>query len=87
MFEIIQIPQDDASVRSFMDRYKAFRLLSLKTAPNRFGSTYEREIAFTDDVWYDRLANGQAVTFVAVQGEQFVCALTMLGPLPGRPDE
>jgi hypothetical protein len=32
-FEIIQLARDDESVRQHVERYKAFRLLSLKTAP------------------------------------------------------
>ncbi|KAE8453763.1 hypothetical protein EG329_009274 [Mollisiaceae sp. DMI_Dod_QoI] len=86
-FEIIQIPHDDESVRAYLEQYKAFRLYSLKTAPGAFGSTYEREIAFTDDIWYDRLANPIANTFFAMQSDRVVCMLTAMGPLACTPEE
>lgn len=86
-FEIIQIPRDDASIRSYVEQYKNFRLYSLKAAPECFGSTYAREIAFTDDVWYDRLANPKATTFVAMQSDRIVCTLTAIGPLPFLAEE
>lgn len=87
VFEIIQIPHDDESVRAHVEQYKAFRLYSLKTAPNSFGSTYEREVAFTDDVWYNRLANPIATTFIAVRSDRVICKLTAMGPLPCTPEE
>jgi hypothetical protein len=86
-FEIIQIPRDDEGIRTFVERYKDFRLLSLKVAPEAFGSTLERELAFTDETWYNRLANPQAVTFLALQGDRVVGSLTIVGPLPFSPDE
>ncbi|KAH7330311.1 acyl-CoA N-acyltransferase [Rhexocercosporidium sp. MPI-PUGE-AT-0058] len=86
-FEIIQIPHDDASIRLYVEQYKNFRLYSLKTAPECFGSTYAREIAFTDDVWYGRLANPEATTFVAMQSDRIVCTLTTIGPLPCTAEE
>ncbi|PVH87190.1 hypothetical protein DL98DRAFT_566916 [Cadophora sp. DSE1049] len=86
-FEIIQIPHDDTSIRKYVDQYKAFRLHSLKTAPQCFGSTYAREVAFTDDVWYDRLSNPKATTFVAKQCDRIVCTLTTIGPLPCTAEE
>ncbi|RDL41989.1 Acyl-CoA N-acyltransferases (Nat) [Venustampulla echinocandica] len=52
-----------------------------------FGSTYEREAAFTDDMWYGRLANPQATTFITLQADCVVGTLTVVGPLPFRPDE
>jgi hypothetical protein len=86
-FEIIQIPRDDESIRLYVEQYKAFRLLSLKTDPDAFGSTWEREIAFTDDTWYGRLANPKAATFLALQSDQVVCTITIAGPLPCTPEE
>jgi len=86
-FEIIQIPRDDEAIRKYVDRYKEFRLLSLKVAPEAFGSTLERELAFTDETWHSRLANPQAVTFLALQGELVVSTLTTVGPLPFSPEE
>jgi hypothetical protein len=86
-FEIIQIPRDDESVRLYVERYKAFRLLALRTDPDAFGSTYAREIAFSDDVWYNRLANPKAATFLAFQSDEVVCTVTIAGPLPCTPEE
>jgi ribosomal protein S18 acetylase RimI-like enzyme len=81
-FEIFLIPRDDESARTWQHRIKDFRLLSLKTAPDAFFSTYEREVAFADDVWYTRLTNPQAATFVALQESRIVGSLTLIGPLP-----
>ena len=86
-FETIQIPHDHEGIRAFVERYKEFRLLSLELAPEAFGSTLERELAFTDETWYDRLANPRAVTFLALQGDRVVGSLTTVGPLPFGPDE
>lgn len=85
--EIIQIPRDDASIRVYIDRYKAFRLLSLKTAPQAFGSTYERELAHPDETWYSRLADPSANTYIALQEDRIVCTLSAMGPLPCTPEE
>ncbi|PMD48491.1 acyl-CoA N-acyltransferase [Hyaloscypha variabilis F] len=86
-FEIVQIPRDDASIRLYVEQYKAFRLLALKTDPDSFGSTYAREIAFTEDTWYKRLANPQVTTFLAFQEGQVVCTVSIAGPLPCTPEE
>jgi ribosomal protein S18 acetylase RimI-like enzyme len=85
--DVIQIAKDDKTVRRWVDQVKAFRLLSLQTSPESFLSTYSREIAFTDDVWYERLSNPKAVTFIAVQSGHIVSSLAVLGPLPYGPDE
>ena len=37
---------------------RELRLRALKTDPTSFGSTYEREAAFADDVWEERVARG-----------------------------
>lgn len=86
-FEIVQIPRDDSSIRSYVEQYKTFRLLALKTNPEAFGSTYEREIAFSDDIWYGRLENPQATTFLVLQSNKVVCTLTTIGPLPCTVEE
>jgi hypothetical protein len=85
--DIIQIPRDDASIRAYVERYKAFRLLALQTAPEMFGSTYERELAFTDDVWHARLANLGATTFIATREDRVIGTITTVGPLPFLPEE
>jgi GNAT superfamily N-acetyltransferase len=81
-FEIFQVPHDDESARTWQHRYKDFRLFALKTAPEAFLSTYAREAAFEDDVWYTRLTNPEAFTFFAVQESRIVGSLTLIGPLP-----
>ncbi|KIJ17598.1 hypothetical protein PAXINDRAFT_72718 [Paxillus involutus ATCC 200175] len=45
--------------------YKALRLISLQTDPASFISTYAREVAFTDDVWQQRLSSPFKQTFIA----------------------
>lgn len=85
--EIILVPSDPAGARSNLERYKAFRLLSLQTSPEAFGSNYAREVAFTDDIWYQRLADSKAATFFALQEGRIVGTLTVLGPMPFSPEE
>jgi len=86
-FEIIQLPSDPEGAKPYVEHYKAFRLLSLQTSPETFASTYEREIAFTDDIWLGRLINPDATTFIATQNNQIMGTLTILGPLPFAADE
>ena len=43
---------------------RSVRLQALVDAPEAFGSTYEREVAFTDDVWEARLAPAANPHFV-----------------------
>ena len=86
-FEIIQIPKDDESICRYVDQVKAFRLLSLQTSPESFLSTYARESAFTADIWYERLSNPKAITFLAVQSGRIISTIAVIGPLPHGPDE
>jgi ribosomal protein S18 acetylase RimI-like enzyme len=46
--------------------YRAFRLKSLQLSPDAFGSTFEKESQFSDDVWKGRLRNPKATIFVAL---------------------
>ncbi|HEU4850138.1 MAG TPA: GNAT family N-acetyltransferase, partial [Terrimesophilobacter sp.] len=57
---------------------RALRLRALAEAPDAFCSTLEREQAFDDQVWRDRLE--RAFTFFAVEGE------TLVGTATGIPD-
>lgn len=48
-----------------IDKFSTLRLLALKMDPASFGSTYEREIAFTEDQWRARLSTHDRATFIA----------------------
>ena len=85
--EIIQIAKNDESIRRWVDQVKSFRLHSLQTSPKSFLSTFARESAFTDEVWYERLSNPKAITFVAVQSDRIISSIALIGPLPYGPDE
>jgi len=86
-FEVLRIPSAHEDAKTYIEQYKTFRLLSLKTSPRSFHSTYDREIQFTDDVWMDRLTNPDCCTFVAFQSGKIVCTLTLVGPLNFEPDD
>ena len=84
----IYLPHDEESVHKFVAAYKEYRLLSLKTAPEAFYSTYETENAFDDKTWKSRLMNKAANHFAAVQTSgRILCMTTLLGPLSYGPDE
>ncbi|KAF7979234.1 hypothetical protein HWV62_43200 [Athelia sp. TMB] len=53
-------PPSDSQASDFA----ALRLLALKSDPSSFGSTYEREVAFTPDQWKARLSVSERATFV-----------------------
>ncbi|KAG2125642.1 acyl-CoA N-acyltransferase, partial [Suillus cothurnatus] len=71
---------------SDVEKYKALRLTSLKIDPASFSSTYEREIAFTPEIWTQRLASRSKCTFIASVkdegsiGETWVGMISVLGP-------
>lgn len=81
-YSIIHVPHDEAGIRKYLEDYKAFRLFSLKYAPEAFGSTYSREIAFEDNVWYERLRNPISNTFMAIgEAGQVISMGAVVGPL------
>lgn len=43
-----------------LEIYKMIRLASLEDSPDSFGSTYEREVSFTDSEWLARLTPSSA---------------------------
>jgi GNAT superfamily N-acetyltransferase len=45
--------------------YTTLRLLSLRTDPSLFGSSYEREIAFTSEQWRKRLDGVDKIVIIA----------------------
>ena len=80
---------------TLVSKLKDFRLLSLRTAPEAFGSTYAVVSAtFTTETWEERLRNPLVSTFaaVAVDGEEtrddistlvegeWVCTAALRGP-------
>jgi GNAT superfamily N-acetyltransferase len=87
-YKFFQIPHDDEGIRKYVNEYKAFRLMSLKSCPEAFHSKYENEVAFTDEFWHGRLANPGANTFIAVKESGEIDSMTtLLGPLPYGPEE
>jgi GNAT superfamily N-acetyltransferase len=86
---IVKIPRDEDGIRSYVGRYKQFRLDALRLSPEAFASTYAREAEFSDQIWYDRLANPRAATFLAYQEDTSttIGTVTVLGPLPIGVDE
>lgn len=70
-----------------LEKFKALRLTSLKIDPSSFGSTYEREIAFTPELWMKRLTSPFKRTFIASVDDQqdstnetWVGMVSILGP-------
>ena len=57
----IPIPPSDSDI----DEQRKLRLLALQTDPSSFGSTYEREAAFTREIWRERLESPLKRTFIA----------------------
>lgn len=86
-YEILRLPHDIQGVRSNVERYKAFRLLSLQVSPEAFSSTYEREKSFDDETWLSRLTNPSATTFIANQSNRIVSTLTVIENLPQAPED
>lgn len=62
--------------------YKAIRLQSLIDSPDSFGSTYEREIAFTEEQWKSRLRskrdNINSILWVAASEKELIGLLSMV---------
>ncbi|KAI1104168.1 hypothetical protein F4804DRAFT_204514 [Jackrogersella minutella] len=86
-WKVEAILADDEGCRFYLDHYKPFRLAALKQDPDAFGSTYDREISFTDDDWLSRIKNPFAKTFVAVHpnDRKVLSATSLIGPMP-NPD-
>jgi RimJ/RimL family protein N-acetyltransferase len=61
---------------------RALRLRALQGAPHAYGSSYEREVAFTDEVWRDRLLPGGNPHFGAFDDDGVLVGLAV-GELDG----
>ena len=56
-----------------LDRFKRIRLRALQDSPKAFGSTYAREVRFTDAEWRARVErwNGErGIGYLAIDGER-----------------
>ncbi|KAH7915471.1 acyl-CoA N-acyltransferase [Hygrophoropsis aurantiaca] len=83
-YEILAISGDSPS-EATIESFSALRLLSLQTDPESFGSTYERELAFNKDIWFQRLSSPFKRTFISSArdeggSDRWVGTVTMLGP-------
>ena len=68
-----------------IQKFAALRLLALRTDPSSFGSTYEREIAFTEEQWRARLSAKSHITFITSIDQPYdngawVATATILAP-------
>jgi GNAT superfamily N-acetyltransferase len=61
--------------------YRDLRLAALAEAPYAFSSTLERELAFEDRVWQQRLGSRAVATFLAWDGDRVV------GMASGKPED
>jgi ribosomal protein S18 acetylase RimI-like enzyme len=52
-----------------LEAVRTLRLRALADAPQAFGSTYEREVSFTRDVWAARLATRSNAHFIAADDQ------------------
>ena len=62
-FEVKVVPKNWKTQQDLTDdaaRYRKIRLLALQTNPEAFGSNLERELAFTPQIWQERLQNEDA---------------------------
>ncbi|KAH7923345.1 hypothetical protein BV22DRAFT_1036430 [Leucogyrophana mollusca] len=81
IFSIDGTPPSDSAV----ENYSKLRLLSLKVDPASFGSTYEREVAFSKDIWFKRLSSPFKQTFISSVrdddgNDRWVGTVTILAP-------
>ncbi|OJJ99467.1 hypothetical protein ASPACDRAFT_79365 [Aspergillus aculeatus ATCC 16872] len=63
-FEIL--PHDEASVQQWAPKYIEFRLNALKTAPDSFGSSYEKEASMSEAEWKSMLCEPAFRVIIAV---------------------
>ncbi|KAG9315975.1 hypothetical protein JVU11DRAFT_3632 [Chiua virens] len=68
-YTVFPIQRPTGISSSHLAAYKTLRLTSLQVDPQAFGSNYARELAFTDDVWRQRIDSPCKRTFVASVSE------------------
>ena len=73
----VSISPLDPSRTAHVQLYRSIRLRSLEADPDAFGSTLERESAFDDSTWQERIAG-----FAGRPGAIFVARLTAALQLP-----
>ena len=54
------------------EAFRDLRLIALKTDPEQFGSTYEREAAFDEATWRDRVSRKGKEMFGLYDGERMI---------------
>jgi GNAT superfamily N-acetyltransferase len=59
------------------------RLAALQDAPHAFGSSYQREVSFTQDDWLSRIARG--ANFLAYAGEPALTPVGIVGAFEPQP--
>lgn len=62
------------------ERARDIRLRSLLETPDAFGSTYEKELQFSPEVWIERLSRQDAATFLAVSDMNQDIGLLTIAP-------
>lgn len=68
VYLVTKPPQDQTAsdISLLIERYRTTRLTALQLDPGAFGSTYAREIQFTDKIWLSRFLNPLSKTLVSV---------------------
>ncbi|KAL2869749.1 GNAT family N-acetyltransferase [Aspergillus lucknowensis] len=70
---VVLVPKHDLSpeaLKIIAEKYKAIRLAGLQSDPDAFGSSYAREIQFTEQTWVDRVLNPLGMLFIALQEDE-----------------
>ncbi|MCA8968790.1 MAG: GNAT family N-acetyltransferase [Planctomycetes bacterium] len=68
------------------ERYRTIRLEALRTDPDAFGSTFEREATRPEHDWRKRLEASDARTFVAIEAaDSSFVGLVTCAPYAGHP--
>lgn len=76
-WEIRRVGPDD-----WLD-FRDIRLRALQDAPAAFGSSYERELAFAEDDWRERLQGHAYLAYSAADGERPVGVVGGFSPTAG----